>query len=105
MSKIILIRPIISEKAETGASKNNRYSFEVAKTVNKIEISAAVAQYYGVTVEKVNTCIMPSKTKNRNTKRGSMKGSVPSYKKAMVTLAEGESIDFYGAAEEQESAD
>jgi large subunit ribosomal protein L23 len=103
MSKIILIRPIISEKAETGASKNNRYSFEVAKDVNKIEIGTAVAKFYGVTVAKVNTCVMPSKSKNRNTKRGFVKGSVPSYKKAMVTLAEGDTIDFYGA--EEESAD
>lgn len=100
MAKNILIRPIISEKAELGASKNNRFSFEVAKDANKIEIGKAVAKYYGVTVENVNTCIMPAKSKNRNTKRGFVKGTISSYKKAMVTLAEGETIEFITSEEE-----
>jgi len=63
---------------------------------NKIEIKSAVERLYGVTVESVNTMIMPGKTKVRNTRSGLQKGKKPSFKKAIVRLSEGEEIDFFG---------
>jgi len=96
MAKEILIKPIISEKSELLSEKLNQYSFVVNKTANKVEIRKAVEAMYSVSVSSVNTIIMPSKAKNRNTKSGLIKGSKSAYKKAMVTLAEGENIDFFG---------
>lgn len=96
MAKRILIKPIITEKADRLSEKDGRYSFVVNKDANKIEIKKAVAETYNVEVESVNTMIMPSKTKNRNSRRTAIRGSVSSYKKAIVTLVEGETINFFG---------
>lgn len=74
----------------------NQYSFVVNTKANKIEIGKAVEEMYGVQVASVNTMIMPSKSKVRNTKSGILKGRVSSYKKAIVKLADGEEIDFFG---------
>ncbi len=96
MAKMILIKPIITEKAE-GLSENlNQYSFVVDKKSSKIEIKDAVQKMYDVKVASVNTAIMPAKAKNRNTRSGLIRGRVSSYKKAVVTLAEGHEIDFFG---------
>ena len=67
----------------------------VHKKANKIEIKNAVEAMFNVSVESVNTLIVPAKTKSRNTKSGILRGRKPSYKKAYITLAEGEEIDFY----------
>ncbi|MGH1433513.1 MAG: 50S ribosomal protein L23 [Lewinella sp.] len=96
MAKPILIKPLITEKAETLSEGLNKYSFVVAKTANKVEIRKAVQDMYGVNVTSVNTAIMPGKAKNRTTKSGVLKGRVSAYKKAVVTLVEGEEIDFFG---------
>jgi len=96
MAKTILIKPIITEKAEILSEKLNQYSFVVDKKSNKIEIKKAVENMYSVNVSSVNTMLMPSKSKNRNTRSGILKGRVSSYKKAIITLAEGEEIDFFG---------
>ena len=96
MAKRILIRPIITEKSEGQVDTLNQYSFVVEKKANKIEIRKAVENLYGVTVEGVNTMVMPGKKKNRSTKSGVLRGRVSSFKKAVVTLADGEEIDFYG---------
>jgi large subunit ribosomal protein L23 len=95
MAKTILIKPVVSEKAELLSENLEHYTFVVAKTANKIEIRNAVEARYGVTVNRVNTMIMPSKTKNRSTKSGLLRGRVSAFKKAIVTLAEGETIDLY----------
>ena len=95
MSKTILIKPVVSEKAELLSENQGHYTFVVTKTANKIEIRKAVEERYGVTVDRVNTAVMPGKTKNRSTKSGIIRGRVPAYKKAIVTLSEGESIDLY----------
>lgn len=95
MAKNIIIQPIISEKSELLTEKLNKYSFEVNKGANKIEIKLAIEKKYSVNVEKVNTMIMPSKAKTRHTKGGMQKGSVAGIKKAVITLAEGEELDFY----------
>ncbi|MEI8060128.1 MAG: 50S ribosomal protein L23, partial [Ferruginibacter sp.] len=66
----ILIKPILSEKANKLSEKQNRYSFVVDKKANKLEIKKAVEQFYGVQVSEVNTLIMPSKAKAKYTKAG-----------------------------------
>ena len=96
MDKQVLIKPIISEKSETLSGDLNQYSFMVAKKANKIEIRNAVESMYSVNVSSVNTLVMPGKSKTRNTKSGVLQGRISSYKKAIVTLADGEEIDFFG---------
>ncbi len=96
MAKNILIKPLITEKAEMLSEGLNKYTFVVAKTANKVEIRKAVETMYGVAVAGVNTLLMPGKTKNRSTKSGMIQGRVSAFKKAVITLAEGEEIDFFG---------
>ena len=96
MARNILIKPIISEKAEGLSDDLNKYSFVVDQKANKIEIKKAVEKMYNVNVEKLNTAIMPAKAKNRNTRSGMVKGRVSAYKKAIISLAPGEEIDFFG---------
>lgn len=96
MAKSILLKPIITEKSEGLSEKRGQYSFVVEKTANKIEIRNAVESMYSVNVDAVNTMIMPAKAKNKNTRSGMIKGRVSSYKKAIITLASGEEIDFFG---------
>jgi large subunit ribosomal protein L23 len=96
MAKTILIRPIITEKADRLSEKLKQYTFVVAKDANKIEIQKAVEKRFNVAVESVNTLIIPAKTRNRMSKTGSMRGQKPAFKKAIVTLTQGEEIDFFG---------
>jgi large subunit ribosomal protein L23 len=91
----VLIKPILSEKANGQQEKLRRYAFRVSKQANKLEIKKAVESFYGVTVTDVNTVVVPGKNKTRYTKAGFIKGRKSSYKKAMVTVAEGETIDLY----------
>ncbi|MFN8253010.1 MAG: 50S ribosomal protein L23 [Ferruginibacter sp.] len=93
----VLIKPILSEKANKLSEKQNRYSFVVDRKANKLEIKKAVEQFYGVQVAEVNTIVVPSKQKSRYTKAGFISGRKPAKKKAIVTVAEGESIDIYGS--------
>ncbi len=94
--KQVLIKPIITEKADRLTEGLNQYSFVVNKKANKIEIKKAIEGMYNVAVDSVNTMIMPAKAKSRNTRAGIIKGRVSSFKKAIVTLAQGEEIDFFG---------
>ena len=96
MANQILIKPIISEKSEGLSEKLSKYSFVVGRKSNKVEIRKAIEKEYNVNVSSVNTMVMPGKSKSRNTKRGMQKGRVSPFKKAIVTLAEGEEIDFFG---------
>jgi len=73
----------------------NRYGFVVDKSANKLQIKKAVEELYNVRVSDVNTMRYAGKRKQRYTKSGVSVGKTPSYKKAVVTLAEGEAIDFY----------
>ena len=91
----ILVKPILTEKANLQQEKLRRYAFRVNKKANKLEIKRAVEDMYGVSVTDVNTVIVPGKNKTRFTKAGYIKGQKPSYKKAFVTVAEGETIDLY----------
>jgi len=92
----ILIRPVLSEKVNKLTEKFNRYTFIVNRKANKLEIKKAVEEFYGIQVQEVNTLVMPSKAKSRNTKAGVVSGRKPAKKKAIVTVAEGETIDLYG---------
>ncbi len=96
MSRNILIKPIISEKAEKLSDKQQQYTFMVDRKANKIEIRKAVEKMYNVSVESVNTLTIPGKTKKRFTRAGVQIGRVSPYKKAIITLGDGESIDFFG---------
>ncbi len=91
----ILLKPIVTEKMTSQGDKFNRYGFIVAMNANKIEIKKAVEDLYGVTVESVNTMRYGGKVKTRYTKSGVMTGKSAARKKAVVTLAEGNTIDFY----------
>jgi len=96
MAKQVLIKPMITEKSENVSETLNKYTFVVDRRANKIEIRKAVEEAYNVSVDAVNTLIMPSKSKVRNTRSGVQKGRKSSYKKAIITLVEGEEIDFFG---------
>ncbi len=96
MVKTILIKPVITEKADRLTDRLKQYTFIVARDANKIEIQKAVETRFNVAVESVNTLILPAKAKNRLTRTGYLRGFKPAYKKAVVTLAEGEEIDFFG---------
>ena len=91
----IIIKPIVTEKATLLTEKLNRYSFKVNKDANKIQIEKGVEAAYDVTVVDVNTSIVRGKNKTRYTKAGIIKGATSDYKKAVVTLKEGDLIDFY----------
>lgn len=95
MIRQILLKPIITEKAEMLTEKRGQYSFVVDKKANKIEIRKAVEKLYNVTVRDVNTMIVPGKVRSRFTKTGVQRGSKAAFKKAIVTLTEGEKIDFF----------
>ena len=91
----ILIKPLVTEKMTIQGEKLNRYGFIVDRAANKIQIKAAVEQMYGVTVKDVNTVNYHGKRKSRYTKAGLLSGSTNHYKKAFVTLAGEDKIDFY----------
>ena len=91
----ILIKPIITEKATNDSELFNRYAFVVNKKANKLEIKNAVAKAYNVEIESVKTMNYPVKRNTKFTKSGVVQAMKGAYKKAIVQLAEGESIDFY----------
>jgi large subunit ribosomal protein L23 len=91
----ILIKPILTEKINQQTEKLRRYAFKVNRGANKLEIKKAVETFYGVTVTDVNTLVVPAKNKSRFTKAGAISGRKPAYKKATITVAEGETIDLY----------
>ncbi len=92
----VLVKPVLSEKANAQQDKLRRYAFRVSKQANKLEIKKAVEEFYGVTVINVNTSVLPAKSKTRSTKAGYIQGRKAGFKKALVTVAEGENIDLYG---------
>ena len=91
----ILIKPIITEKATNDSELHNRYAFVVDKKANKIEIKKAVETAYGVSISSVKTLNYPVQKNTKFTKKGLVTGKKGGYKKAIIQLAEGESIDFY----------
>ena len=92
----ILLRPIVTEKMTSLGEDMNRYSFIVDKGANKLQIKKAVEELYDVSVASVNTMLYGGKRKMRYTRTGIISGKTKSYKKAIITLIEGDTIDFYG---------
>jgi len=90
----VLRRPLITEKASS-QNEQGKYGFVVDLGANKIQIKKAVEDMYGVTVTKVQTMRILGKPKTRYTKSNIISGRTPEYKKAIVTVADGEVIDFY----------
>ena len=91
----ILVKPIVTEKMTQQGERYNRYGFIVRRQATKLQIKQAVESLYGVSVDSVNTMVNAAKKKSRFTKAGAISGKTTTYKKAIVTLAKGESIDFY----------
>jgi large subunit ribosomal protein L23 len=91
----ILIKPIVTEKLTAQGESLNRFGFIVDRRANKIQIKKAVEEMYGVNVLAVNTMIYAGKNKSRFTRTGVISGRSNSLKKAIVTLADGDTIDFY----------
>lgn len=96
MSQII-IRPIVTEKMTAQGEKENRYGFEVARKSNKLQIKQAVEKEYGVEVTGVRTMICRGKTRTRYTGSNILRGRTSSYKKAVVTVKNGQAIDLYSS--------
>jgi large subunit ribosomal protein L23 len=92
----VLKKPVINEKFAK-LNQQGVYGFIVDKDANKIEIKKAVEAMFGVNVDSVNTMITIGKVKNRSTKTRFISGRKSSYKKAIVTLVKGETIDIYAA--------
>lgn len=90
-----IIEPVVTEKANRLTEEGGRYTFRVAPEANKFQIKDLVEKLYGVKVKDVNTMIVRGKNKRRYTKTAIVKGKTASWKKAVVTLVPGESIDFY----------
>jgi large subunit ribosomal protein L23 len=93
----ILIKPILPEKANAQQESLRTYAFKVNRRANKLEIKTAIEQFYGVNVLEVNTLVVPGKNKSRSTKSGVISGVKSGYKKALVRVAEGETIDLYAS--------
>jgi large subunit ribosomal protein L23 len=91
----VILKPIITEKMTQMGEKLNRYGFKVDKRANKLQIAQAIKDLYGVEVAAVNTMVFSGKNKSRFTKSGVLSGRTNTYKKAIITLAKGETIDFY----------
>ena len=92
----LILRPLVTEKmTKTTDKRPNRYGFIVRPEANKLQIKEEVERLYNVTVVDVNTMLFAGKRSQRYTKAGMVKGQKSSFKKAIVTLKEGETIDFY----------
>jgi large subunit ribosomal protein L23 len=91
----ILKKPLLTEKVAQLTEKLNRYTFKVDHRANKLQIKQAIEKMYGVNITAVNTMKYVGKLKSRNTKAGAVSGRAATYKKAIITLKDGETIDFY----------
>jgi large subunit ribosomal protein L23 len=91
----VLKKPLLTEKVSILTDKLNRYAFIVDPKANKIQIKGAIETMYGINVVAVNTMRYVGKLKSRNTKAGPVSGRAAKYKKAIITLKDGETIDFY----------
>lgn len=92
---MIQIIPIVTEKANAISEKTNRFSFKVSPEATKPQIIDAVEKLYDVKVVGISTMNYDGKQKRRFTHSGVLRGKVAAFKKAVVTIAEGQSIDFY----------
>lgn len=91
----VIIEPIITEKMTAKGEELNQFGFYVHKDANKLQVKDAIEKTYGVTVDSVNTMNVDGKAMTRYTKTGILKGRTNDRKKAIVRLAEGDTIDLY----------
>ncbi len=91
----IIIKPIVTEKVTKESELSNRFGFVVDKKANKVQIKKAVEAAYGVNVVNVNTMNVRPDRSTKYTKSGLISGKTNSFKKAIVQVQEGETIDFY----------
>jgi|TARA_R110001583_G_scaffold15005_5_gene62218 large subunit ribosomal protein L23 len=91
----ILLKPLVTEKMTDLSERLNRVGFVVDRRATKIDIRRAVEKMYNVKVAAVNTMNYQGKKKSRFTKAGAIEGRTVSFKKAIITLVEGDNIDFY----------
>lgn len=91
----ILKKPVLTEKMSTLTDKGNRFGFIVDMDANKLQIKKAVEETYGVSVTDVNTMRYMGKSTSRYTKKGFSFGRKNHYKKAVVTVKQGDTIDFF----------
>jgi large subunit ribosomal protein L23 len=92
----VLIRPLITEKMNDLTESQVKYGFIVDVKANKVEIARAIKSKFDVDVESINTIKIKGKTKSQFTRKGRFEGKTPTYKKAIVTLKEGQTIDLFG---------
>lgn len=90
-----IIKPVVTEKMNGITEKQNKFGFIVRPEANKLQIKAEVEATYGVKVVGISTMNYAGKNKSRYTKAGLLRGKTNAFKKAVVTLKEGETIDFY----------
>ena len=90
-----IVKPLVTEKMTSITEKQNKFGFIVRPEANKLQIKAEVEATYNVTVVDVNTMVYAGKNKTRYTKAGLIRGRKNAYKKAIVTVKDGETIDFY----------
>jgi large subunit ribosomal protein L23 len=91
----IIIRPIVTEKMNRQGDSLGKYGFMVSTVANKLQVKNAIEKLYSVNVASINTISYSGKSKTRNTRSGLLRGKSSAFKKAIVTLAKGEKIDFY----------
>jgi large subunit ribosomal protein L23 len=92
----IIIKPVITEKASFESEENGKFTFIVDKRANKLQIKSAIEELYGVSLEKVRTMNYGGgKAKTKFTNKGVVQARTEAYKKAIVTVADGETIDLY----------
>ncbi|MBU3928969.1 MAG: 50S ribosomal protein L23 [Bacteroidetes bacterium GWF2_41_31] len=91
----VIFKPVITEKMTAKGEKLNQFGFLVQPKANKLQIQSEVETLYGVQVVSVNTMNYSGKRKSRNTKSGVISGKTKAFKKAIITLAKGETIDFF----------
>ena len=92
----ILIRPLVTEKMTAITEKENKFGFIVEVNANKIEIAKAIKQKFNVDVVSIKTIKYKGKQKTQFTKRGRFTGRTSQFKKAIVSLKEGQTIDILG---------
>ena len=90
-----IVKPLVTEKMTNITEKQNKFGFIVRPEANKLEIKKEIEELYNVTVTGISTAKYAGKNKSRYTKAGLIKGRTNAFKKAIVTIAEGQTIDFY----------
>lgn len=91
----VLVKPLITEKMSLLAEQKNQYGFQVDLRATKPEIKAEIEKMYNVEVDRIRTLVVQGKRKSRFTKSGVVNGKTSNYKKAIVSLKDGATIDFY----------